>query len=69
MSMSELMSGMGLTFWPQVALALFLGVFVLVVGRGLRRYAGEAGRAAAGMALEDEVGGVGSGEGQKGSDA
>lgn len=69
MSMSELMSGMGLTFWPQVALAIFLGVFVLVIGRGMRRYAGDAGRAAASMALEDESACQGAGTAQKGSDA
>lgn len=53
MSMSQLMSFMDLDLWPQAALVLFFGVFVLVTVRLFARGQKQAMHEAANLPFED----------------
>ncbi|MFN0133954.1 MAG: hypothetical protein ACKVW3_15670 [Phycisphaerales bacterium] len=53
MRLSDIMSQMGLTVWPEAALVIFLGVFVLVVRRALWRGRSAEIAHAAMLPLED----------------
>lgn len=53
MSMSDLMSSMDLDTFPQAAMVVFMGVFVLVVNRLFRQPKGELARAAS-LPIDDQ---------------
>jgi hypothetical protein len=54
-SLSELMSAMDLSVYPQVAMVIFLAVFASVTWRVFTKRAAEDCREAALLPLEDEV--------------
>lgn len=54
MRLSDLMSRLDLAVWPQMALVLFVGVFVLIAWRAARTPGGEL-KAYAALPLEDET--------------
>ncbi|MBL9031731.1 MAG: hypothetical protein JNM80_08485 [Phycisphaerae bacterium] len=53
MRLSDIMSQMGLTVWPEAALVIFAGVFVLIVRRVLSRDRAAEMASAARLPLED----------------
>lgn len=54
MSVSDVMGGAGLSLLPQVALLVFLGAFVALVWRAVRRSDASATDAAARLPLDDQ---------------
>lgn len=60
MRLSDIMSRMDLTVWPIAALVIFVGVFILVMGKLFSRSRSENDRAAA-MPLSDDADIAGSG--------
>lgn len=54
MRLSELMSHMDMTFWPQVALVIFMGIFIGVLFRVFSRSRSEEYRRAAQIPLSEE---------------
>ena len=53
MRLSDIMGGLDLTVFPQVALVMFLAIFAVVMGRVLRRGRGKDFERAAALPLED----------------
>ena len=55
MRLSELMSNMDLSFWPQVALIIFVAIFAGVVVKTFAKSQQTKHEAASRMPLEDDV--------------
>ena len=53
MRLSDIMAGLDLTIFPQIALVIFLGVFAAVVGRALSRSRRAELEHAASLPLDD----------------